>query len=699
MSFLAPLYILGALLVGVPVLLHLIRRRPRGEVRFSSIMFLTPTPPRLTRRSRIDDWLLLLLRSAAVLLLAIAFARPFLREALLMGAAEGGQRRVVILIDTSASMRRGDLWKQAQAEAEGAVAALRPGDQVALFAFDKIPRRLMSFEESATLDPARRFAIARGRLGGLSPTWGATDLGRALLDAVQAARDVDDIEEESTRLARRIVLISDLQSGARVETLGGFEWPSDVELEVRSIHDERPNATLHALGNGDNGERETEGDAVRVAVTNEAGMSADRFALDWAGVTSATTSVSVPPGERRVVQVAWPTSGTRPSSLVLTGDAHPFDNTIYLADTVTEVTTVVFAGEDRPDDPAGLLYYLERAFLAVPMGEVKLKAFPRGTPIAWAKDEQASLVVVAGEVSAADVEALRGFAARGGTILVVLSSPDQASTAASLGGVVGFEAMEANVEGDKMIGEVDFDHPLFAPLASSRFNDFTKIRFWRYRKVADDVLGEGSRVLARFEGGDPALIERRLGTGRLVLMTSGWAPADSQLARSSKFVPLMMGLLGVNDADEGGRVLRVGDSIPLPPSGSGAGPVIVQRPDGSRVELAAGSASFDGTDEPGIYRVDTGDEPLVFPVNLDPLEGMTTPLGIEALEQLGCRLVGSSVPALDVTRERQLHGVELEGRQKIWRWLIVAAIMALILETLLAGRSRPMPAPGESAAT
>ena len=59
MSFLTPLYVLGLAAVAAPIVFHLIRRSPRGEVPFSSLMFLSPTPPRLTRRSRLDNWLLL----------------------------------------------------------------------------------------------------------------------------------------------------------------------------------------------------------------------------------------------------------------------------------------------------------------------------------------------------------------------------------------------------------------------------------------------------------------------------------------------------------------------------------------------------------------------------------------------------------------------------------------------------------------
>ncbi len=96
MSLLAPLYILGLTAIVAPIVFHLIRRSPRGEVPFSSLMFLSPTPPSVTRRSRLDHWLLLLLRAAALALLAFAFARPFLRQPALLDNSEIPERRIAL---------------------------------------------------------------------------------------------------------------------------------------------------------------------------------------------------------------------------------------------------------------------------------------------------------------------------------------------------------------------------------------------------------------------------------------------------------------------------------------------------------------------------------------------------------------------------------------------------------------------------
>src|SRR4051794_29295206 len=104
MGVLAPLYIAGLLGIALPIIFHLIRRNPHGRQEFSSLMFLQPSPPRLTRRSRLSNILLLILRGLALAALAFAFARPYLSGALDKDVSTGKGRRVAVLLDTSASM-------------------------------------------------------------------------------------------------------------------------------------------------------------------------------------------------------------------------------------------------------------------------------------------------------------------------------------------------------------------------------------------------------------------------------------------------------------------------------------------------------------------------------------------------------------------------------------------------------------------
>src|ERR1044071_1463496 len=115
MSFLAPFFLAGALAVSLPVIFHLIRRTTRERTQFSSLMFLLPSPPRLTRRSRLEHILLLLLRCLVICLLAFGFARPFFKKPVQSEPSAGG-RRTVIGGNPSASRRRVVLGADAKAK-------------------------------------------------------------------------------------------------------------------------------------------------------------------------------------------------------------------------------------------------------------------------------------------------------------------------------------------------------------------------------------------------------------------------------------------------------------------------------------------------------------------------------------------------------------------------------------------------------
>ena len=112
----------------------------------------------------------------------------------------------------------------------------------------------------------------------------------------------------------------------------------------------------------------------------------------------------------------------------------------------------------------------------------------------------------------------------------------------------------------------------------------------------------------------------------------------------------------------------------------------VRKPDGSETKVNAGER-FTGTDQPGIYTASAGPVTQRFAVNLDPAESRTAPLTVEELERLRLPLKGPN-PELVKQQEKQrlrLQAAELEQRQKLWRWLIVAALVVLLLETWLAG--------------
>src|SRR5580658_9767601 len=110
MSFLNP-SLLGLLgLIGVPLLIHLIRRRKLKVVPWAAMEFLRQSQRKQKRRLRIEELILLALRMLIVALAALAFARPVLRALGVPLLSQNARVYVVIVLDHSMSMgqRGGD---------------------------------------------------------------------------------------------------------------------------------------------------------------------------------------------------------------------------------------------------------------------------------------------------------------------------------------------------------------------------------------------------------------------------------------------------------------------------------------------------------------------------------------------------------------------------------------------------------------
>jgi len=267
MSFLAPLFLFGALAVALPIVFHLIRRTSKEKIPFSSLMFLQPTPPRVTRRNRLEHIFLLLLRGLVLCLLALGFARPFFQKPITTNPQSEIGKKIILLIDTSASMRREGLWPAALSKAEEVLNKTSPADQTAVFTFDRQVHTLFSFEQWASIGMADRASLAANRLAEVRPTWSSTHLGNALIATAEAFADAD--KQGQNIGPRRIVLISDLQEGARLDGLQGYDWPRGIEVLVETIKAKRPtNAGLQWVVDADEASRPDAEVGPRIRVSN-----------------------------------------------------------------------------------------------------------------------------------------------------------------------------------------------------------------------------------------------------------------------------------------------------------------------------------------------------------------------------------------------------------------------------------------------
>jgi Aerotolerance regulator N-terminal/von Willebrand factor type A domain len=676
-SFLAPLFLLGGAAVVAPILFHLIRRSTRRRTVFGSLMFLTPSPPPRTRRRRLENWLLLLLRCLALMALALAFTRPFFRRTNPDPSTAAPARRRVVLLDVSASMRRGSLGAEARAKALAAARAAQPGDQLQFMTFARRVETVLSFAEWNAASVGERSALAAARLGAVEPGWTSTRLGDALTRAAEALAAV-----EGPGL-KDVLLVSDLQEGARLEGLQGFEWPKGVGLSVDPVRLKRGNAGL--LWAPEEATKGVHRNHPRVRVLNTADNGKDQFMIRWSGDKglSGSMSVYVPAGQSRVFAIPAGTNGPGPSKIELVGDDEPFDNTLFLAPRLASPTTILYFGDESPTNARAPLFFLKNALADTAGRAFQVVASPSsGNPTdeEWAR---AALFVMTRTPSSSALARLREKTMAGRTVIAVATDSSLGPALSTLSGIGGV-ALEEAVAGDATLGDIDFRHPLFAPFADPKYSDFTKVHFWRHQRLTPSAPPQ-ARIIARFDQGDPAVLELPVGKGRVILVTSGWHPADSQLALSSKFVPLLYSLIDVAGAAEPAPAQYfTGDSVAVPTGLDG--PVTLRMPDGSSRPVESGATKVDLATTPGLYAFEAGGLTRVFAVNLDPAESRTSPVPVDDLERLGAPSSSTTVAPPASAAGAAVTPADQEGRQKLWRPLLVAALVVLAGESLLAGR-------------
>ena len=699
MNFLYPLFLAGVAAIGIPIVLHMVRRKTKKRVTFSSLMFVPAAAPLLRNRSRVENVFLLILRCAIIGLLAFAFSRPFFARPVSNQAVRPA-KRIVLLLDTSASMRRTGLWEQATAEARAALQNAGRADSVCIMSFDRETRVVMGFEQWDQLEPGQRVAAAAEQVSKLAPSWAQTNLAAALVAAAEAIEDDEINDAGQTVTARRIVLISDLQEGSELEGLGGYEWPKQTDLVVRQVRaGAATNAALQLITDRADLMGSDAENRPRIRIMNSSDASAEQFQINWAddaaarpGGPNEPANVYVAPGRSVVIRAPAPRGGQPSRSLILSGDDHDFDNTLYVAPSVQQPVNCLYIGSDDPNDSKEMLFYVRQAFGATGTLAPRVVWRQGDSDIAAADVAAADLIFVTDTVGRQNIAVLRRGVESGRTLLLVVKSVEAAETLAGLAQIEKVRVEEAEVDRYAMLSRIEFAHPLFMPFSEPLFGDFTQIHFWKYRRINAGDLPD-ARVPAWFDTDDPALLELRVGKGSLLVMSSGWGRADSQLALSSKFVPLLYSLLEYGGVHTTGQLQYfIGDSVPVTRSATDESVnVRIRKPDGSVVGIEAAEQTFTQTDQPGIYTIESDGGPStagLFAVNLSARECRTAPMPIEDLENLGVVLDQGGDVHIEKVEKARRHGnlAEMEYEQKLWRRLLAALLAVALMETALAGR-------------
>ena len=681
MSWLFPFYLLGAGAILAPILMHLRKKPPQDRIEFSSLMFLDASPRQPVKKRRLDHWLLLLLRCLVLIVLALMFARPWFAAPLTEGGQSG--QAIVILIDQSASMRRENLWPQAVAAAKEAIAGLTSEDRCAIGLFHHKLMPVWTFSDDTGEETrARRYEIASARLDESEPSWHRTNLGTALI----AAADRLTTSDVAAFSKRRILVISDFQSGCDLDALRSYAWPQDIIVEVKSlsVSDTNNLSLAHAQSIADTSEStgipaasaaNKNSQLTRFRIENARDATNGDYVLRWADNSLAADGF-LPPGVSRIVSSPAPDSTTGLISATLTGDAHDYDNTVHLPPAQPNVVRVLLLGsEEDVNATANPLFYVQRALQPTPelqpvvstRTSVPLASQLAGTDVA---------VLPHALTDAAETDALKAWVKTGGLLITIADS----QSLAPLLELPDLKITDANVSDYQMIASFDDAHPMMAPFRDSRLRDFTKVHFWKYRHLSPT---SGLLTLATFDNGDPAILLRSLGSGSVLLMTSGWHPADSQLALSTKFVPLLFGwLAGSGFSMENENEITLGEALTL----TANDPTRVTNPSGEVSELAPGDAMI--AHEPGFYFLESqSGAKRILAANLAPEESRTSPMELTALSELGVTLSDSAISTpSEVAVQATLAATERESQQRIWWYLLLAVLALLAGETWIANQ-------------
>ncbi|HEY2955652.1 MAG TPA: BatA domain-containing protein [Candidatus Eisenbacteria bacterium] len=671
MSFLNPFFLFGLLAAAIPILIHLLTRRKPREVMFPSLEFLTEVNQNEIRRLRLKQWLLLALRTLAIVAIALAMARPALEGA--VGRASRAATTVVAICDRSGSMGAASgsattLVAEARRVLEDLFTTLGPADELLLVPYDRAP-------QPVTPRPSSDLARLRAAVQSLTPTASTTDHVRALELAAGAL-------SESHALNRELFWISDFQSAGLPPGAASFAAPRGPWAQTRVylvplVPRSRANAGLAdvALAPTESGTALSvsavsfgapRGD-LAVAVVDAAGEIGRGFLnLPERGEAATLLPLSRLPEQGGVAS--------------LPDDALALDNRRWFA-AGRAGTQRILLREDGPPSPLRLA--LEAGSPASGLEVEVADAATIGTRLA-----EADVLVLNDleRLGPAELQAVLDYYRSGGAVFLAFGTRADAAfwNGAVLGemgaGTLGAPVRSAAGAAWRLM-RATAGHPALAGFPARPGEPLSAARFTTIREFTP--AAGGARTLLEFDRAHPALVEAT----RAMVMLAPLDPAASDFAVSGAFLPLVHQAAKVLGRGTAAASLAPGDRYSAPAT---TGVWRIEDQEGHEVPSALSAAggaarlTSDPIERPGLYRVlRAGTLRNTFAVNPDPRESDLTPIPepmlVRAFPPGRVQVVRAGEDLARRVREAR-YGREL------WGWFVVLALLLLAAETVI-GRS------------
>jgi hypothetical protein len=621
-SFLSPLFLAGAAAAAIPIAIHLFYRRAEPVIHFAAMRFLRLAPVEQARRRRLRELLLLALRVAAIVLLALAFGRPFLTQ-----SADALSAPVtMVLVDTSVSMTAPGQFDRARSLAEDAIRRSPAPHAVGVVGFANTADVLAA--------PSQDRGAAFAAIAKLQPGAGATRYRAALARAAEAIGD----------RTGRLVVITDLQqSGWDAADDGAV--PDRVAVEVQDVGAPRSNLAITSL--------RVDGTDAIALVQNFSDRPREEpivFSVDARRITAVP--VTLPPHgtmEART-SVAGRSTGII-SATVHDSDGYAADNTRYaVLDPGNAPTILAITASGQVSDT----FYLEKALMvAEQSGGFRFRGIsgPAFSNMSSQALEGIDAIIVLGTrgVEHHGRELLGTYLKSGGGLLLT-AGPDVEPQVLreALQDVVPI-AMKARETPPLRFAPSDSRHPVFR-----LFGGGATLANVSFARAAALEAPANAEVIARYTDGTPALVEEHVPAGRVLIFASDLNNRWNDFPLQPAFVPF------VHEA------LRYLSAARAPKTDYLVGEL--QGPLGAR----PGAAWLPGTGSTTVgHRV---------AVNVDPRESDPARITADAFRTGVTRLNATAA------RQARAQAREREENQRLWQYGLLLMAASLIAEGVVGRR-------------
>jgi len=660
-GFLAPWFLAGAAAIGLPFYIHLLRQYRSTPHPFSSLMFFEKRTQSSIKHRRLRYLLLLSLRVALLLLIALAFANPFVSRT---GAAVGGRKMLVIAVDNSFSMRYDDHLAEAKQQALNAVSRLSSGERGQVLA---VGSRVHFLTQPVGDADQLRAAIRSIQPSDEQSSYG--ELARALRTISQ-----------SSRIPLEVHFASDMQKSSLPPAFADLRLGSDTNLVFHSVADAKePNWMVESVTAPAKiyDPKKVRVEAVIAGVNTPQTKRTVSLALDGKVLDSKT--VDIPPGGRASVEFVSldsPHGFHKGEIRIEPGDSLHQDDRFDFAVERTDPHPVLFlhpAGQDRDE-----LYY--RSALES-VSEAGFILEPLAVEQAGNQSLSKYAFVVLSDVGAmpAGLEnSLREYVRGGGAVLIALGTHSAALTHVPVSGETILGSSYASLNGSRFETAiaVDAEHP-----ALRRANKLDGVQFYQAIRVDPGQ----SHVIARLTNQAPLLYEKQIGEGRVLVFTSTFDNIANDLPLHASFVPFVEEtaryLGGQQDRSTN---VAVDSYVELRSAKERGAAIDVIDPDGSHplsLKDATTAQTFQVTRE-GFYSINraNGRQEMVA-VHADRRESDLTMIPQETLQLWKNTGLGPETPAGDGA------GGQTQARPwSLWRYALLLVLITAIIESVLASR-------------